>query len=154
MINEYKKELEVAALENGTVIDHIPSDRLFKVVSLLGLEKLDKSITIGNNLISHKIGKKGIIKIADTFFKEEELNKIALIAPNVKINVIKGYKVTEKKPVTLPDRIVGIIRCGNPKCITNNEPMKTVFDVIDKERVEVKCKYCERAMGKDSIEII
>ena len=87
-MNANKKELEVAALENGTVIDHIPSDQLFKVVSLLGLEKLNKSITIGNNLISKKIGKKGIIKIADTFFKEEEINKIALIAPNAKINII------------------------------------------------------------------
>ena len=102
-MNANKKELEVAALENGTVIDHIPSDQLFKVVSLLGLEKLNKSITIGNNLISKKIGKKGIIKIADTFFKEEEINKIALIAPNAKINIIKDYRVTEKRPVTLPD---------------------------------------------------
>ena len=148
-MNANKKELEVAALENGTVIDHIPSDQLFKVVSLLGLEKLNKSITIGNNLISKKIGKKGIIKIADTFF-----NKIALIAPNAKINIIKDYQVTEKRPVTLPDEIIGIIRCNNPKCITNNEPMKTVFYVINKDDVEVKCKYCERAVGKDEIEII
>ena len=152
-MNENKKELEVAALENGTVIDHIPSGQLFKAVSLLGLDKLDKSITIGNNLISRKIGRKGIIKIADTYFKEEELNKIALIAPNAKINIIRGYRVTEKKPVTLPDQLVDIIRCSNPKCITNNEPMKTVFHVIDKARVEVKCKYCERAVGKDDIEI-
>ncbi|BCI64610.1 MULTISPECIES: aspartate carbamoyltransferase regulatory subunit [Bacteroidales] len=153
-MNANKKELEVAALENGTVIDHIPSDQLFKVVSLLGLEKLNKSITIGNNLISKKIGKKGIIKIADTFFKEEEINKIALIAPNAKINIIKDYRVTEKRPVTLPDEIIGIIKCNNPKCITNNEPMKTVFYVINKDNVEVKCKYCERAVGKDEIEII
>ena len=99
----HKKELEVAALENGTVIDHIPSNQLFKVVSLLGLDHLNKSITIGNNLISKKIGHKGIIKIADTFFKEEEINKIALIAPNAKINIIRDYQVTEKRVVTLPD---------------------------------------------------
>ena len=149
----HKKELEVAALENGTVIDHIPSNQLFKVVSLLGLEHLNKSITIGNNLISKKIGNKGIIKIADTFFKEEEINKIALIAPNAKINIIRDYQVTEKRVVTLPDELTGIIRCNNPKCITNNEPMNTVFRVINKETVEVKCKYCERAISQKDIEI-
>ena len=149
----HKKELEVAALENGTVIDHIPSNQLFKVVSLLGLEHLNKSITIGNNLISKKIGHKGIIKIADTFFKEEEINKIALIAPNAKINIIRDYQVTEKRVVTLPDELPGIIRCNNPKCITNNEPMNTVFRVINKETVEVKCKYCERAISQKDIEI-
>ena len=149
----HKKELEVAALENGTVIDHIPSNQLFKVVSLLGLEHLNKSITIGNNLISKKIGDKGIIKIADTFFKEEEINKIALIAPNAKINIIRDYQVTEKRVVTLPDELTGIIRCNNPKCITNNEPMNTVFRVINKETVEVKCKYCERAISQKDIEI-
>ena len=149
----HKKELEVAALENGTVIDHIPSNQLFKVVSLLGLEHLNKSITIGNNLISKKIVHKGIIKIADTFFKEEEINKIALIAPNAKINIIRDYQVIEKRVVTLPDELTGIIRCNNPKCITNNEPMNTVFRVINKETVEVKCKYCERALSQKDIEI-
>ena len=134
----HKKELEVAALENGTVIDHIPSNQLFKVVSLLGLEHLNKSITIGNNLISKK---------------EEEINKIALIAPNAKINIIRDYQVTEKRVVTLPDELTGIIRCNNPKCITNNEPMNTVFRVINKETVEVKCKYCERAISQKDIEI-
>ena len=149
----HKKELEVAALENGTVIDHIPSNQLFKVVSLLGLEHLNKSITIGNNLISKKIGPKAIIKTADTFFKEEEINKIALIAPNAKINIIRDYQVIEKRVVTLPDELTGIIRCNNPKCITNNEPMNTVFRVINKETVEVKCKYCERAISQKDIEI-
>ena len=153
-MNANKKELEVAALENGTVIDHIPSDQLFKVVSLLGLEKLNKSITIGNNLISKKIGKKGIIKIADTFFKEEEINKIALIAPNAKINIIKDYRVTEKRPVTLPDEIIGIIKCNNPKCITNNEPMSTIFHVIDKDNCIVKCHYCEKEQRREEITIL
>ncbi|MCP9612885.1 aspartate carbamoyltransferase regulatory subunit [Coprobacter tertius] len=148
-----KKELEVAALENGTVIDHIPSDQLFKVVSLLGIEKLGNSITIGNNLVSKKIGHKGIIKIADLFFEEDDINKIALIAPNAKINIIRNYQVTEKRMVSLPDEIHGIIKCGNPKCITNNEPMKTIFYVVNKDSVEVKCKYCERAATKDEIEI-
>lgn len=148
-----KKELEVAALENGTVIDHIPSDCLFKVVSLLCLDKITSSITIGNNFISKKIGKKGIVKIADVYFREDEINRIALIAPNAKINVIRDYQVIDKRPVSLPDTIVGIVKCGNPKCITNNEPMKTVFQVIDKDHLTIRCQYCERTFGKEDIEI-
>ncbi|MEG1574689.1 MAG: aspartate carbamoyltransferase regulatory subunit, partial [Bacteroidales bacterium] len=93
---ELKKELKVAALENGTVIDHIPSEKLFKVVEILKLSEISKSITIGNNFTSKRIGKKGIIKIADTFFKEEEINKIAIIAPKAKINIIRNYEVKEK----------------------------------------------------------
>ena len=118
-MNDEKKELKVAALENGTVIDHIPSSQLFKVVSILGLENCTNSITIGNNLASKKIGKKGIIKVADRFFKEEDLNKIALVAPAAQINIIRDYQVIEKRKVSLPDIVHGIIRCGNPKYRTN-----------------------------------
>ncbi len=149
-----KKELAVAALENGTVIDRIPSDQLFKVVTMLGLESFTNSITIGNNLSSGKIGKKGIIKVADYFFKEEELNKIALIAPSAKINIIRDYRVVEKHTVTLDDTLRGIVRCCNPKCISNNEPMETVFHVTRREPVEVICRYCGRSMEGATIEIV
>lgn len=148
-----KKELEVAALKNGTVIDHIPSDKLFKVVSLLGLDKSNNNITIGNNLASKKLGKKGIIKVADLFFEESVINKIALLAPAAKINIIQNYQVIEKQQVALPNDIKGIIKCGNPKCITNNEPMDTLFHLIDTEAVTVKCHYCERETTKENIEI-
>lgn len=148
------KELEVAALENGTVIDHIPSDALFKVVELLGLQKLRNNITIGNNLDSKKIGKKGIIKIADKFFREDEINRIAVIAPQVKLNIIRDYEVIEKKNVHLPDHLTGIVKCSNPKCVTNNEPMATVFNVLDKAPIRLKCHYCERIMQKDEIELL
>lgn len=148
------KELKVAALENGTVIDHIPSEQLFKVVSLLHLDHIDKNITIGNNLCSKKIGKKGIIKIADTYFKEDELNKIAILAPNAKINIIKNYAVISKQTVSLPDELRDIIRCANPKCITNNEPMPTLFHVVDKDNCVIKCHYCEKEQTREDIEII
>ena len=95
-MNDEKKELKVAALENGTVIDHIPSSQLFKVVSILGLENCTNSITIGNNLASKKIGKKGIIKVADRFFKEEDLNKIEFVAPAEQNNITHEYKVIKK----------------------------------------------------------
>ena len=148
-----RKELQVAALENGTAIDHILTEELFKVVSLLQLQKIDHRITIGNNLRSRKMGKKGIIKIADKFFREDEINRIALIAPNVSLNIIKDYEVVEKKEITLPDEIVEIVKCNNPKCITNNEPMKTRFHVIDKEKVILQCHYCELKINKDEIEL-
>lgn len=146
-----KKELAVAALENGTVIDHIPSDSLFKVVDLLGIQSIENNVTIGNNLDSKKYGKKGIIKVADITFPESILNRIAIIAPNAVINIIKDYEVVEKHPVSLPDNIYGIVKCSNPKCITNNEPMRTHFHVLDRENMVIKCHYCERTETKDKI---
>lgn len=153
-MDENKQELQVAALENGTVIDHIPSDKLFTVVTLLGLENMESNITIGFNLDSKKLGKKGIIKIADKFFCDEEINRIAVVAPSVKLNIIRDYKVVEKKRVQLSDDLKGIIKCANPKCITNNEPMRTLFHVINKENCVIKCHYCEKEQRREEIVII
>lgn len=150
-MSEKRKELQVAALCNGTAIDHIPSDQVFKVVSLLNLENLPHPITIGNNLESKKMGTKGIIKIADMFFEESEINRIALIAPNVVLNIIRDYRVVEKKRVSLPQTIIGIVKCNNPKCITNNEPMKTRFSVIDNNHVILNCHYCDLKIEKEEI---
>ena len=145
------KALQVAALKSGTAIDHIPSDQLFKVVAILRLQDLENRITIGNNLGSQKMGTKGIIKISDKFFEEDEINRIALVAPKVVLNIIKSYEVVEKKRVTLPDVIKGIVKCNNPKCITNNEPMTTRFDVVDKDHVTLQCHYCEIKINKKDI---
>lgn len=146
-----KKELAVAALKNGTVIDRIPSPVLFQAVRLLGIEKLNRHVTIGNNLESEKIGTKGIIKIADTEFPEAVLNRIALIAPTAVVNTIRDFDVVEKRQVRLPDEICGIVRCSNPKCITNNEPMQTKFHVIDRENAVIRCHYCNHCVtGKDA----
>ncbi|MDR0834285.1 MAG: aspartate carbamoyltransferase regulatory subunit [Candidatus Symbiothrix sp.] len=149
-----KKELQVAALENGTVIDHIPNDQLFKVVSLLGIKKSTTPVTIGYGLDSKKMSKKGIIKIADKFFKADEIDRISLIAPSSQLNIIRDYEVVEKKLVELPGELVGIVKCNNPKCITNNEPMKTRFQVIDKHNVTLKCHYCEMKTKKEDVIII
>ncbi|MCU6772017.1 aspartate carbamoyltransferase regulatory subunit [Bacteroides cellulolyticus] len=154
MIMNEKKELQVAALENGTVIDHIPSDKLFTVVSLLNLKDMDSNITIGYNLESKKLGKKGIIKIADKFFTDEEINRISVVASNIKLNVIRNYAVVEKKEAIMPDELKGIVKCNNPKCITNNEPMQTWFHVTDKEKGLLKCHYCEKEQQKDNIKLI
>lgn len=141
-----KKELAVAALRNGTVIDHIPSRMLFKAVKLLKIEGLTTQFTIGNNLQSKKLGAKGIIKVADVFFPEAVLNRLALIAPTAVINIIRDFEVVEKMPVVLPETIIGLVKCDNPKCITNNEPMHTKFHVIDRENGEIKCHYCGRTV--------
>ena len=151
MSTEKKRELQVAALENGTAIDHIPPSELFKVASLLELDKMDNTITIGNNFPSNKMGCKGVIKIAGKFFKEDEINRSALVAPNVILNIIRDYEVVEKKRVELPNELVGLVKCNNPKCITNNEPVQTRFHVIDKETGTIKCHYCERKINKDDI---
>lgn len=147
-----KKELIVSALQNGTVIDHIPSNKLFEIVSILGLDKISGQITIGNNLESKKLGSKGIIKISDTFFEKNDLGKIAIIAPAAKINIIRNYEVVEKFQLSLPDEINDILLCSNPKCITNNErDISTRFHVIDKNNVTVRCHYCEKVMNEDDI---
>jgi aspartate carbamoyltransferase regulatory subunit len=150
-MKEDKGILEVAALENGTAIDHIPSEQLFKVAQLLELQKEKNRITIGNNLQSGKMRKKGIIKIADRFFAEDEINRIALIAPNVVLNVIRDYEVVEKKKVGLPEEIIDIVKCNNPQCVTNHEPMASRFNLIDRESVTIKCRYCERKINKEDI---
>lgn len=147
-------KLAVAALCNGTVIDHIPSEQLFKAVKILGIEKVKSAVTIGNNLDSKKLGNKGIIKVADVFFPEDTLNRIALIAPTAVINIIRDYKVVEKFPVALPDTIIGLVKCGNPKCITNNEPMRTRFSVIDRKDVTIACHYCSQAVKSTEAQII
>ena len=153
-MNNNKTSLMVAALKDGTVIDHIPSELVFTIASLLELEKLDSSVTIGYNLHSNKLGKKGIIKVADRFFTDEEISRLSVVAPNVKLNIIRDYEVVEKKQVIMPDEIRGIVKCTNPKCITNNEPMATIFHVIDKEQGTLKCHYCEKEQNKEAVKLL
>lgn len=149
-----KKELAVAALRNGTVIDHIPSESLFTCVKILNLEDLDCTLTIGNNLASKRCGSKGIIKVADVFFPEQVLNRIALIAPCAVVNIIRDYEVVEKRRVELPERIKGIVKCDNPKCITNNEPMPTLF-VADKDNPGfIRCHYCNHSVANKKATIL
>ncbi len=149
-----KKELAVAALRNGTVIDHIPAGGVFRAIRILGIENLDSSVTIGNNLHSNRLGRKGIIKVADTEFSPETLNRIAIIAPTAVVNTIRDYEVVAKQPVELPETLVGIVKCNNPKCITNNEPMTTRFHVVDRENVTLRCHYCNHTVKSDRVEIL
>lgn len=149
-----KTERQVAAIKNGTVIDHIPAEKTYQVANLLELKALTNPVTIGYNYPSKKIGKKGIIKVSDKYFTNEEISRLSVVAPNVVLNIIKDYEVVEKKTVETPDELRGIVRCNNPKCITNNEPMQTVFNVVDKKLGILKCHYCDKEQHIDKVELV
>lgn len=149
-----KKERQVAAIKNGTVIDHIPAEKTYQVVNLLQLETLDTPVTIGYNYPSNKIGRKGIIKVSDKFFTDEEISRLSVVAQNVVLNIIHDYEVVEKKTVKTPDELRGIVKCNNPKCITNNEPMNTVFHVVNKEKGILKCHYCDKEQFIEKVELV
>lgn len=147
--------MEVRAIENGTVIDHIPAQSLFKIIDILQLDKETNRITFGTNLESNRMGYKAIIKINDRYCKPGEINRIALVAPMAKVNIIKDYKVTQKLSVEVPTHVEGFIKCVNPKCITNQQPVKTAFEVISSgEEIALKCRYCEKTTHQKQFEII
>ena len=148
-----KKERLVAAIENGTVIDHIPAEKTFQVVNLLELQKLSTPVTIGYNFTSSKVGCKGIIKVSDKFFTDDEISRLSVVAPNIILNIIRDYEVVEKKQVITPDELCGIVKCNNPKCVTNNEPMATIFNVVDKAAGILKCHYCDKEQQIDNVEL-
>ena len=149
------KVQEVRAIENGTVIDHIPSDQLFKIIRIMQLDRAPQRITFGMNLESKRMGSKAIIKIADRYCQDKEINRIALFAPMAMVNTIKDFEVIEKRKVTVPERIEGFVRCANPKCITNNEPVRTAFDVLNNDgKISLRCRYCEKVTPQSQMEMI
>ena len=141
----------VAAIQNGTVIDHIPSEKAYQVAQLLKLAELDTPVTIGYNFRSKKLGRKGIIKVEDKFFTDEEISRLSVVAPNIVLNIIKNFEVVEKKTVTTPEEIHGIVKCNNPVCITNNEPMKPYFHVLNGI---LPCHYCEKEQDINKVELV
>lgn len=153
-MNSDKKELRVNAIKNGTVIDHIPAGDLFKVIKILGLQNIKNTMTLGNNLESKTHGHKGIIKISELFFENDDIDRIALAAPDAKLNIIKDYTVVEKRQVQVPDTVVGIAKCVNPKCVTNyEENVITKFTVVDKKNIALKCHYCEKITNKENLRL-
>ena len=147
-----RKELVVSALENGTVLDHIPAENVYKALDILNLKGIENQITIGINLASKAQGKKGIIKIENKFFEDDELNKLALLAPNATINIIRNFKVVEKKKIVMPEEVVGVAKCMNPKCVTNHQPIKTRFKVKAKgQEISLLCHFCEKVSDTKGI---
>ncbi len=148
-----KEELRVKKIKDGTVIDHIKAGKGKKVLDILGVENGFPNVTaLLMNVSSKRVGKKDIVKIENKALGKEEVDKIALIAPNATWNVIKDFKVTKKSKIELPDTLEGILKCPNPKCVTNmNEPVKSRFKVEKKEPVKLRCVYCERLFGLEDL---
>ncbi len=149
------KKLKVSAIENGTVLDHIPANQLFKVISILDLKNCRNQITFGTNLDSKLLGKKAIIKVSDRYFADDEINKIALVAPQAKINIIKNFEVVEKRIISVPAEIEGIAKCSNPKCITNHQPVQTRFETVTENgHLKLHCHFCEKMTDSENLTIL
>ena len=148
-----ESELIVRRIKEGTVIDHINEGKGLQVLSALGIEGKDGSlITIALNVPSGKYRKKDIIKVENNFLHDDDTNKLAVIAPNATVNIIKNYKLVEKRRVSLPNEIDRIFRCSNPECITNStEHIESVIDVIDKNSLVLKCRYCGRILDVNKL---
>ena len=148
-----QSELLVRRIKEGTVIDHIDEGKGLQVLDALGIDGKDGSlITIALNVPSGKFKKKDIIKVENKFLKDDDTNKLAVIVPNATINIIKNYKLVEKRRVALPNEIDRIFRCSNPDCITNStEYIESVMDVIDKEESVLKCRYCGRILDVNQL---
>jgi aspartate carbamoyltransferase regulatory subunit len=99
------------------------------------------------------VGKKVLLKVSDKFFSEEEISRLSVVAPKVVLSIIKDYEVVEKKTVEIPNELHGIVKCNNPKCITNNEPMNTYFTVVDKLNGIVRCHYCDKEQDIKNVKL-
>ncbi len=153
MENIKRTELQVSAIENGTVIDHIAHGKVLQVVKILGLENFTDQIYLGANLESKKYGKKGIIKVSNRYFEENDINRIALVSPTATIIEIRDYEIIKKFNVQIPEKVSGIVKCINPKCITNNQQVTTRFEVFRSEnRLRLKCHYCEKFTNQENFE--
>jgi aspartate carbamoyltransferase regulatory subunit len=141
-------QLLVRRIKDGTVIDHIDPGMSLVVLKALNITgKEGHVITVALNVPSSKLERKDIIKVENRFLEPEETNKLALLAPKATVNIIRDYKVIEKRKVDLPDAFIGIFKCSNPMCVTNGkEDVKPVIDVIDKSKPVLKCRYCARIL--------
>ena len=146
-------ELQITAIKDGIVIDHIPSDRTFKIFELLKLKDYKSVILIAENIKSSSLGKKGLIKIENKKLCKEELGEIALIAPTATINIIENFAVIEKLTLEIPDVIKDLIICNNPKCISNHEKIETKFHKVEinKDNHKFKCHFCEKTVYQDEL---
>jgi aspartate carbamoyltransferase regulatory subunit len=142
------RQLLVRRIKDGTVIDHIESGKALLVLRTLDITgKEGNVITVALNVPSSKHNKKDIIKVENKFLEKDETNKLALIAPHATINIVKEYRLVEKRKIQLPDSIIGVFKCPNLKCVTNSdEYIKPIINIIDKEKIVLRCRYCFRTL--------
>ena len=148
------KEFKVQPIRNGTVIDHIDSGKALNVLKILNIDETVKpTVSVIMHVQSAKNEYKDIVKVEDKELNPRELQKIALIAPHATINIIRDYEVVKKSKVSAPERVVGIVRCANPNCITNSrtdlntyEPVEPEFIVESVRPLKLRCIYCDREL--------
>jgi aspartate carbamoyltransferase regulatory subunit len=144
--------LSVNAVENGTVIDHIPSGQAWKIVTLLKILKHKYRVTLGLNLPSPRLGMKDIIKVEGKALSTKEAHDVAIFAPGGTINIVENYHVINKVSANLPKRVRGVLVCPNKRCITNHEPVVTEFAVkAQKEEIFLTCHHCEKSFERDAV---
>ena len=147
--------LKVQPIRNGTVIDHIKPGRGRKILEVLGLSGIGTTISLLMNVPSKKRDRKDIIKVEDRELSENETEKLALLSPNARVNIIRNYAVAEKKKIEIPKVISGTVHCPNDNCISNNERgSSTHFKLLDHESLRIQCIYCGRKIDEDNIEFI
>jgi aspartate carbamoyltransferase regulatory subunit len=147
------KERKIPSIENGSVIDHLPSRMAPKVAEILSLNNSEEVVSMAMNLDSKKLGKKGIIKVSNRYLSREEVDKIAIIAPDATVNIIEDFRVKQKIPVVIPKELFGVLLCPNPNCITNKEHIATRFYTIKEKPIRIRCHYCERTVEKNDLVI-
>ncbi|NLJ93178.1 MAG: aspartate carbamoyltransferase regulatory subunit [Aeromonadales bacterium] len=146
----HKSQLQVEAIHNGTVIDHIPAGQGIKIMRLFGLVKTKEKITIGLNLPSKAWGAKDIIKVENTRLSAAQANQLALFAPDATVNMIEDFEVVEKLQLQLPEKVEGVFSCPNSNCISHNEPVSSKFKVRAVQgQVRFRCNYCEKSFHQD-----
>lgn len=139
--------MNIDAIKNGYVIDHIKVGNAMKIYDVLNLNELDCQVALITNAKSKKNKVKDIIKIAELV--DIDFDKIASIDPNVTINIVKNNKIIEKKKLELPRELINIYKCKNPRCITTIERgLDQIFVLTDKENNIYRCKYCETNLEK------
>lgn len=148
MVKETK--LQVEAIRNGSVIDHIPANIGIKVLKLFKMHKSNQRITIGLNLPSSALGAKDLIKIENLYLTKEQANQLALYAPQATVNQIEEYQVVNKLNLVLPQSIESVFECPNSNCISHGEPVESRFYVQQKtDNVQLKCHYCEKVFSRE-----
>ena len=137
--------MNIDSIKNGIVIDHIQAKKGMEIYELLNLNELDCSVAVITNAKSKKMGRKDIIKIDKDF--EVNIDMIGFLEPNITINIVKDDKIVNKFHAELPEKIVNIAKCQNPRCITSEErELDQVFILTDKENQTYRCKYCEMSL--------
>jgi aspartate carbamoyltransferase regulatory subunit len=142
------RQLLVSPIKNGTVIDHITAGEALNVLKILGITgTTSERLSIATNVVSKDMRLKDIVKVENRELMTKEVDRIALIAPRATINIIRDYRVVEKKGVEIPSVLIGVVRCPNPGCISNTEePIMSRFEVLDKG---LRCYYCDNLITRD-----